>query len=77
MVYHLNGSQLGFVGARLEGVVSGGYRVVKIGGGVHGIRESQNWLYTNDTMQYLLGLGLGKLRSPPIIYYGVRRAGGP
>ena len=50
MVYHFNGSRLEFVGARLESVVFGGYRVVNIGGGVHGIRESPNGLYTNDTM---------------------------
>ena len=76
MVYHLIGSQLGFVGARLESVVFGGYRVFNIGGGVHGIRESPYGLYTNDAMQCLLGLGLGKLRSSPIIH-GVRHAKGP
>ena len=80
LVYHSNGPQVEFVGAKLEleSVVLGGYQVLnKGGGGVHGVRESPNGLYTNDTMQYLLCLGLGKLRSPPITYYGVRRAGGP
>ena len=75
MAYHFNGPQLEFVGANLESVVFGGNQVFNIGGGVHGVRESPNGLYTNDTMQYLLGLGLGKLRSPPIIH-GIRHAGG-
>ena len=43
---------------------------------MHGIRESPYGLYTNDAMQCLLGLGLGKLRSSPIIH-GVRHAKGP
>ena len=68
MVYHFNGSQLEFVGARLESVVFGGYQVFNIGGGVHGVRESPNGLYTNDTMRYLLGQGLGKLRSRRTIH---------
>ena len=42
---------------------------------MHGVRESPNGLYTNDTMQYLLGLGLGKLRSRHIIH-GVRHVEG-
>ena len=79
LVYHSSGPQVEFVGAKLEleSVVLGGYQVLNIGGGgVHGVRESPNGLYTNDTMQYLLGLGLRKLRSPPIIH-GVRHAGVP
>ena len=60
LVYHSNGPQVEFGGAKLESVVLGGYQVLNIGGGgVHGVRESPNGLYTNDTMQYLLGLGLG------------------
>ena len=75
MVYHFNGPQLEFVGAKLESVAYGGCRVFNIGGGVHGVRESPNGLYTNDTMQYLLGLGLGKLRSRHMIH-GVRHVVG-
>ena len=62
LVYHSSGPQVEFVGAKLEleSVVLGGYQVLNIGGGgVHGVRESPNGLYTNDTMRYLLGQGLG------------------
>ena len=81
MAYHFNGPQLEFVGANLESVVFGGNQVFNIGGGVHGVRESPNGLYTNDTMQYLLGLGQGEpvwaLRQrrqvPLSIVFGMRR----
>ena len=68
VVYLFNGPQLDFVGAKLESVIFGGNQVVDIGGGVHGVRESPNGLYTNDTMRYLLGQGLGKLRSRRTIH---------
>ena len=68
VVYLFNGPQLDFVGAKLVSVIFGGNQVVDIGGGVHGVRESPNGLYTNDTMRYLLGQGLGKLRSRRTIH---------
>ena len=50
LVYHSNGPQVEFGGAKLESVVLGGYQVLNIGGGgVHGVRESPNGLYTNET----------------------------
>ena len=58
VVYLFNGPQLDFAGATLESVIFGGNQVGDIGG-AHGVRESPNGLYTNDTMRYLLGQGLG------------------
>ena len=58
VVYLFSGPQLDFAGAKHESVIFGGNQVVDIGG-VHGVRESPNGLYTNDTMRYLLGQGLG------------------
>ena len=71
MVYFFNGPQLEFVGAKLESVIIEGNQFFNIGGGVHGVRENPYELYSNDTMQYLLGRGLGKLLSRHIIH-GVR-----
>ena len=67
VVYLFNGPQLDFAGATFESVIFGGNQVGDIGG-AHGVRESPNGLYTNDTMRYLLGQGLGKLRSRRTIH---------